>query len=65
MVSLFGELAKKVTVRHILTMRSGLADFEQGDFDLDLLENTPNITHSPLENLQVVSNFSAPDFCTT
>ena len=65
MASLFGERAHKVTIRHLLTMRSGIADYEQGDFDLKLLENTPNITHSPLENLQTVANFSAPAFCQT
>ena len=52
-VDLFGDPAARVTVRHLIYMRSGIADFEELDndsLDRKFLLKEPNIVHSPLEN---------------
>jgi len=49
---LFGPRAARVTIRHLLHMSSGLADFDYPEFDNWLLEaGNANTTHSPLEFL--------------
>jgi len=51
MVEILGAMAANVTVRDLIYMRSGIADFEElpGGFDQKYLYATPNQTHSPLE----------------
>jgi CubicO group peptidase (beta-lactamase class C family) len=39
LVDLYGERAEKVTVRHLIFMKSGIQDFDYPSYDYDLLEN--------------------------
>ena len=41
MVELYGEMAEQVTVYDLVFMRSGIADFETGSFNGDVL-GSPN-----------------------
>jgi len=52
MYELFGLWANEVTVRHLIFMKSGIQDYEIGDFDQNLI--LPNISgqvHDPFEIL--------------
>merc|ERR1719272_2158210 len=60
---LFGARTKKVTVGALLRMQSGLGDFDCGPWD-DITINTPKgSVHSPLSDLQYLSNLTGPADC--
>lgn len=62
MLGLFGPLGARITVDHVLTMRSGIADIEGARWWEHAATNQFT-EHSPLGDLQVVSNFSANPGC--
>jgi len=61
---LFGEKAAAVTVGHLLSMRSGIGDFDVPSYDNELLKDG-SAYHSPLETLYNVAAFPGEDGCTT
>jgi D-alanyl-D-alanine carboxypeptidase len=65
LVDLYGERVKKVTVRHLIFMKSGIQDFDYPSYDYDLLENGGHKLHEPLEMLQFVANMTEKDGCET
>jgi len=60
--SLFGPKASAVTVGHLLSMRSGIGDFDIPSYDNKLLV-AGNKVHSVLEPLKLVASFSDPNGC--
>jgi len=62
MVQLFGSTASKVTVRHLLRMQSGLADFDVKGFDDALLKQGGSV-HSPVEFLHAAAQQSPVFLC--
>eukprot|EP00038_Savillea_parva_P021423 m.34706 g.34706 ORF g.34706 m.34706 type:complete len:501 (+) comp5179_c0_seq1:124-1626(+) len=60
--TLFGPMAARVTLSHVLRMESGLADIESSrTWEMAAVHQTS--PHSPLGDLQVVSNFSTQPAC--
>ncbi len=47
-MELFGPLAANVTVGHLMSMRSGIPDYDAPAYD-DAALKTGNLTHSPYE----------------
>ena len=58
LVGLFGARAAKITVGHLIRMRTGLNDMDTPAFDDTMLNSTG--LHSPLLDLQHVANFTQP-----
>merc|ERR1712166_1500978 len=61
---LFGPVAADVTVGHLLSMQSGVADFDVPYFDNEILKSG-NQLHSPGEELKLVAGWQAPLGCKT
>ena len=64
LVSLFGPKAASVTVGHLLSMGSGIGDFDVPTFDHKILTSGSSV-HAPLGILDYVSSFRAPAGCRT
>jgi len=64
LVGLFGPKAANVTVGHLISMRSGISDFDVPTLDHAILTQG-SATHSPMEVLWAVSKFPAADGCLT
>ena len=67
MSTLFGPLADKIQVGHLLRMESGIADFEGVQpftFDYDLLKDGDK-EHSPLEIFEFIGSLPEKDGCQT
>lgn len=62
MVGLFGDDAKSVTVGQLLSMQSGIGDYDVKSFDDPLLAQG-NSVHSVFEPLYAVGAFSSPNGC--
>jgi len=56
-----GPMAANVTVHHLISMQSGLGDFNMPDYNTRVL--TQETIHCPLEDLQYVANYTEPDMC--
>ena len=62
LVELLGPKAASVTVGHVLSMRSGINDFDVYSYDHALLNQSDRV-HSPLEAVGVVAGFKEPFVC--
>jgi hypothetical protein len=62
LVGLFGPPASNITVGHLLSMASGIGDFDIPTFDNELLRAGGSV-HSILEPLAAVAAFMAPNGC--
>ena len=62
LVGLLGSKAANVTVGHLISMRSGIGDYDVPSFDHKLLVAGGSV-HSILEPLRAVAAFTASDGC--
>ena len=59
-------MALDITVSDLLNHKSGLGDVDvDSRYEVDILQHHAHAKHSPLLDLRVVANFSAPSYCTT
>jgi CubicO group peptidase (beta-lactamase class C family) len=64
LTGIFGPKAANVTIGQLISMRSGIGDYDVPDLDHATLLNGSAV-HSPLEPLYAVAAFTAPDNCLT
>jgi len=64
LAGIFGPKAANVTIGQLISMRSGIGDYDVPDLDHAMLVNGSTV-HSPLEPLYAVAAFAEPDNCKT